>query len=199
MRSFPIPKRGFTRIKPRFDRGNFGFTLIELLVVIAVVGVLAGAVIAIINPGAQLARARDAKRKADIHAIKQALEEYLVVNGSYPNTDTVTPPYDDSITTWVYSSAAAPWIPGLNSAYMKAVPKDPLNSGGGPWNGGSNYLYAYASNGVHYNLVAQLESASDPDRCELKQWFFITAANGGGGSWCGSYSIRLYATNNKNN
>lgn len=63
-----------------------GFTLIELLVVIAVVGVLAGAVIVMINPGAQFARARDADRKNDIRVIKQALEEYLIVNGSYPNT-----------------------------------------------------------------------------------------------------------------
>lgn len=41
-----------------------GFTLIELLVVIAVIGVLAGAVVAIINPAAMLDRARIAKGKS---------------------------------------------------------------------------------------------------------------------------------------
>lgn len=47
----------------RFYPINKGFTLIELLVVIAVVGVLAGAVIAIINPTAMIQRAQTAKGK----------------------------------------------------------------------------------------------------------------------------------------
>lgn len=50
-------KKGFTPIQS-------GFTLIELLVVIAVVGVLAGAVVAIINPTAMFDRARISKGKS---------------------------------------------------------------------------------------------------------------------------------------
>lgn len=107
------------------------------------------------------------------------------------------------VSAWVYSSAADPWITGLNSAYLKKNPKDPLNTGAGPWNGGSNYLYAYGSNGVHYNLVAQLENASDPDRCELKNWIFITSPTGAGTSWCdatpNNYSDRIYSTTDRNN
>ena len=168
-----------------------GFTLIELLVVIAVVGVLAGAVIAIINPGAQLGRARDAKRKADIHAIKQALEEYVVINGSYPNTG--------SVSTWVYSTGGATWIPGLTATYMSVIPKDPINNLAGPWTVASdNYSYAYGSNGLHYNLVARLESKQDPDRCEIKLWFFITGASGTGVAWCPTYSNYIYSITDLN-
>lgn len=177
-----------------FLGGLSGFTLIELLVVVAVVGVIAGAVIAIINPNAQFARGRDVKRKADIHAIKQALEEYIVINGTYPITGVA------NTYTWVYSTAGGTWIPGLTSAFIKTLPRDPINSGGGPWDAvNNNYTYAYASNGVYYNLVARLESPSDPDRCAVKQWFFITTLAGGGSIWCGTYSTQIYSTTNLNN
>lgn len=63
-----------------------GFTLIELLVVIAVVGVLAGAVIVVVNPAKQFQRARDAKRIQDLRVLSNALNQYLVVNGTMPPT-----------------------------------------------------------------------------------------------------------------
>lgn len=161
-----------------------GFTLIELLVVIAVIGVLAGAIIVMINPTAQLARARDAGRKSDLKQIRGALERYNIINGTYP-----------VMGYWAYSTTSN-WIPLLvTSGELKSVPVDPTSKGcGGGWPWGDNqtcYWYAYRSDGVVYDLVAHLESKSDQDRCELKQWIFI----GSGVSWCapGQYSNQVYA------
>ena len=55
-----------------------GFTLVELLVVIAIVGVLAGVIIAAINPTQRVKEARDAPRKNDISQIAIALQTYYV-------------------------------------------------------------------------------------------------------------------------
>ena len=72
-----------------------GFTLIELLVVIAIIGLLSTLSVLALN-GAR-ARARDAKRIADIKQIQTALEMYYNDNNSYPaaaltQLTTTTPP-----------------------------------------------------------------------------------------------------------
>lgn len=64
-------------------RPTYGFTLIELLVVIAVIGVLAGAIIAVINPAEQLARGRDAQRRSAIKQLGQAMDVYHLDTGAY--------------------------------------------------------------------------------------------------------------------
>jgi prepilin-type N-terminal cleavage/methylation domain-containing protein len=62
-----------------------GFTLIELLVVIAVIGVMAGAIITVVNPAEQLARGRDASRKSAVNQLGKSVEAYIVDNnGSLP-------------------------------------------------------------------------------------------------------------------
>jgi prepilin-type N-terminal cleavage/methylation domain-containing protein len=63
-----------------------GFTLIELLVVVAIIGLLATMSIVALNSAR--ARARDAKRVADIKQIQTALELYYNDKGVYPDTIT---------------------------------------------------------------------------------------------------------------
>lgn len=63
---------------------NKGFTLIELLVVIAIIGLLASVVLLALNSAR--AKARDAKRIADIRQIASAMELYFNDSNSYPTS-----------------------------------------------------------------------------------------------------------------
>lgn len=71
-----------------------GFTLIELLVVIAIIGILS--TLSVIALNSARARARDAKRIADIRQIQTALEMYYNVESVYPTVvsqlTTTSPP-----------------------------------------------------------------------------------------------------------
>lgn len=79
-------------IKNKF---NLGFTLVELLIVIALLGVLAAAVLAAINPLEQANRARDAKYKSDASQLLAAIDRYFVSKDEFPWM-TVTPLTYDS-------------------------------------------------------------------------------------------------------
>ncbi|GEM_PF-357962 len=59
-----------------------GFTLIEILVVIAIIGILSSVVLA--SLAVSRAKARDARRIADLEEVKKALELYYDSNGEYP-------------------------------------------------------------------------------------------------------------------
>lgn len=58
-----------------------GFTLIELLLVIAIIGSLAAIILVILKPADRIAKANNSKRKADVDAIKYAIDTYGLDNG----------------------------------------------------------------------------------------------------------------------
>ena len=61
-----------------------GFTLLELLVVIGIIALLVG--IATVSYGAAQVRTRDARRRADLNSMKDALEQYYSANSFvYPD------------------------------------------------------------------------------------------------------------------
>jgi len=65
-----------------------GFTLTELLVVMAIIGILATTLIVAINPGRQLAKARDTERETDLITILTAILQYTSEHsGDLPDTD----------------------------------------------------------------------------------------------------------------
>ncbi len=109
-----------------------GFTLIELLVVIAIIGLLSTLSILALNSAR--ARARDAKRVADVKQIQTALEMYYNDAGDYPATITAGSP--------IYSGS---------STYMQAVPVPPT-----PVDGTScpatQALYTYTKGTYSYTL-----------------------------------------------
>jgi prepilin-type N-terminal cleavage/methylation domain-containing protein len=91
---------------------NAGFTLIELLVVIGILGILAAALIATIDPFEQLKKATDAN-------IKNALVEYLNANVRYYTTHD-TFPWDTVINGGAACNAAVdpPGNVALNAGNM---------------------------------------------------------------------------------
>jgi prepilin-type N-terminal cleavage/methylation domain-containing protein len=159
-----------------------GFTLIELLVVIAIIGLLSSVVFASLNSAR--AKARDAKRQADLQQVRIALELYYDANGAYP------------IGGWWYSCDSS-WnnLQSALTAYMPSLPKDPINTScAGPWNNGY-YTYVYGSgSGQKYDLVGQFENTSHPERCAVRGWRYHDW--GGETYWCsyagGGYGYSPY-------
>lgn len=84
-----------------FSVGSKGFTLIELLVVIGILGILASALIATIDPFEQLKKANDANRK-------NILVEYLNADVRYYTTHTQFPWNDATNYVACYNGGTAP-------------------------------------------------------------------------------------------
>ncbi|MBU2592789.1 type II secretion system GspH family protein [Patescibacteria group bacterium] len=64
-----------------------GFTLVELLVVIGILAVLTAVVLVAVNPGRQLAQARDTQRRADVNTVITSITAYMADpenNGQLP-------------------------------------------------------------------------------------------------------------------
>jgi prepilin-type N-terminal cleavage/methylation domain-containing protein len=79
MRKFPISNFQ-TNLKSQISHA---FTLLEMLVVIGIIAVLVG--MGSISYSTAQKKARDAKRKGDLNAIQNALEQhYSICNYSYP-------------------------------------------------------------------------------------------------------------------
>lgn len=63
---------------------KLGFTMIELLIVIAVLGILAVAVLAAINPIEQINRGKDTGSRSDAEQLLSAIDRYYAAQGNYP-------------------------------------------------------------------------------------------------------------------
>lgn len=77
----------------RFLR-RVGFTLIELLVAIAVIGFLAVAVLAALNPVEQINKGRDTRERADAKQLLDGIERY------YASSDPAAYPWNTAATGW---------------------------------------------------------------------------------------------------
>ena len=137
-----------------------GFTLIELLVVIAIIGLLASVVMASLN-GAR-AKARDARRVADLKQIQTALELFYDSQGRYPITGG-GPNWDDHWSLFATCLETGNGC-GFNTAgfspILSKVSQDPLD---GPGSSDSDPTYYTGWEGrteQNYILRAILETNS---------------------------------------
>ena len=144
-----------------------GFTLIELIIVMSIIAVLSTLGFSTYNSIQQ--DARNAKRKADLVKMKEALESYkLEHNGQYPATFVggarqyfglcnVNPWGPEGFSP----SGATGYIPLLSSTYIEELPVDPkdnqINSSSA-WSSCRtlpNYnCYLYTSDGTDYKVMA---------------------------------------------
>ncbi len=133
----------FTKFK------NKGFTLVELIVVIAIIGLMATATLAVLNPFSQFQKSTDARVKSDLSQIQKALETYYEDHNGYPAND---------INYQIVGSGGVSIVWGSNwSSYMNVVPKDPT--------AGHKYIY-YSPNRQTYYLYANLLRGSvDSQSC----------------------------------
>jgi len=160
-------KRDFTTL----IQAERGFTLVELLIVIAIIGILAGGVMFVLNPSAQMAKARDAIRKSDLRQISTALEVYYASHGSYPVGGA-----GSDRSCWVQQQtsdlACNPLGALLLSNDVIKIPYDPGRnsyvSGGGSCGGAQ--FYAYWSDGSKYLLGAVLETQGSSGCTQSGNW-----------------------------
>ncbi len=103
-------------------RNRKGFTLIELLVVVAIIGLLSAVVL--VSLGSARKAANDARRKADLKQIANAMEMYYDLQNYYPSIaadDCTTDSPTDCANTWTTSL-------GLLTTWMSVPPVDPTNN-----------------------------------------------------------------------
>lgn len=142
-----------------------GFTLIELLVAISIISILVAAVVLLVNPFSQLARARDAERRNTLKELQTALELYRADNGSYPVANWFVS--EEGQASPLHNTNSGDWIPGLTPKYIRELPTDPKGDEC-PLNSSWKRSYVYVSNGAEYALIAHCspeveESLNDPD------------------------------------
>lgn len=99
---------------------NKGFTLIELMLVVLIMGILAGAMLGIVNIRGIQAKSRDARRVGDIKKMQTALELYFSDYRGYPESE-----------SWenINSGLSGTLIAG---GYINNAPDDPKEAGAGP-------------------------------------------------------------------
>jgi prepilin-type N-terminal cleavage/methylation domain-containing protein len=104
-----------------------GFTLLEMLLVVALIAILASIVILAINPGKQLAEARNAQRQSDVNTILTAIYQYSIdhdgdLPGNIPvgSAEIICKEGVPVCGTLIDLSDLT-----LNETYLTAIPQDP--------------------------------------------------------------------------
>lgn len=118
-------------------KGNKGFTLIELLIVIVIISILAAIIYVAVDPATRFGDARNARRRAEVVSILNAVLKYQVDNnGSLPAGIDAVPASSqvlgtsgtgcDTTCTATTTVAACLNMTGtLVDGYLAVIPMDP--------------------------------------------------------------------------
>lgn len=93
-----------------------GFTLIEIILVVVIIGILSGIFLGGLRIGGKTEMANITKAQATIATLSSAIQEYEIINGTYP----------DSLEGLLDESKGGPYL------QKKVLPKD-------PW--GNDFIY----------------------------------------------------------
>jgi len=153
-----------------------GFTLLELLIVIAIIGILATITVAAVNPGRQLAKARDAQRQTDLVAILSSIYQYAAEHsGELPDTDG-DPDTNNfpSSATCIGSGGSCFNLAGAGETgetivpvYLYTLPKDPkvVSTGVPGTDADTGYrIYVDANGHVHASAVGEITASIEQVR-----------------------------------
>jgi len=117
-----------------------GFTLIELLVVIGILAVLLAITLIAINPANQFAKANNTKRRSDVNAILNAVNQYMADNKGVLPTGIGTTPS-------TIADTGADLCTVLVPRYIAALPVDPQT------NSGAEVIDCGAAYDTNYEIV----------------------------------------------
>lgn len=110
-----------------------GFTLIELLVVIGILAVLLAITLIAINPAKQFSQANDTKRRSDVNAILNAIDQFAADNkGSLPaNIGAGCTPAAPCLIENTGAATDANICADLTPTYLAQLPTDPKSGDDG--------------------------------------------------------------------
>ncbi len=160
-----------------------GFTLLEILIVITIMAVIGS--VGFFSYRSSLKAARDAKRRADLHALQTALQVYYAENGSYPSTSGAWTGEQSA-----YGSHTTDYVPGLAPNYIEKLPNDPrVGTAYAPCNNATRVGYLYRSNGSDYKLLAYcspegtMSVTTDPFYDPTRPTYAWQISSPGGAAW----------------
>ncbi|HUD19070.1 MAG TPA: prepilin-type N-terminal cleavage/methylation domain-containing protein [Patescibacteria group bacterium] len=107
-----------------YKRTARGFTLIELLVVMGIIIVLVAIVLVAVSPGRQFSQANNTKRRSDVVAILNAVQQYVVDNHG------VLPAGITASAKTIEKAGGIDLCASLVTTYLAALPVDPLTNSG---------------------------------------------------------------------
>ncbi len=137
-----------------------GFTLLEILLVIAAIGILAAIVIVAINPQRQIAQVRNADRDISVNTLRNALNQYLIEEGSFPASISTTEKEicAQGVAEATCNTSGLAYLGALAPQYLASIPREPQTSG----NGAGYRVYTNNEGNRIYVKAAQTEVVNCP-------------------------------------